>query len=685
MPPLGAAITAALLGSAFAATTAGAIVAGVATTILSSALSFGLSAIFAKKPKVKQSDIGQDFQQTAGGVRFHYGRVLMGAACRLFWGHDGAGKLYKLVVYGSDGVSSINNVWLDGEPVTINGSNMVTDEKYQSKVGSHAKIITTLGADDQTVITELNTAFPTEWTTDHRARGHALMYGEFLFAKGSQLSSMYPRADAPEFAIDGNGKAILDPRDDSTAFSENPALQTYDYLQTDHGGGFATSELAAAEFEDAADDCDDSITLKAGGTEDRYRCALTVDETEERSTIIGRLLSSMAGSLRTRPDGLIGIRAGKWRTPTVTIELQDIVSIGSADADDTRTSYSKRVSTFLDPTARFTETTTTPFEDATLVARLGSITETGQRLEVPSGTQCARLDKIKMAFDNPERKVTLTLKFIGLRLMDEENCYLNIPDRGYTNEPMWVDSWSTEDFLYFTVTLRTADPTAFDWVAATEEPEQPLSLTLPGQTGGVATLTGLTISVERGTVGGQDVPRIVATWTADTRYEAVCQISPAGDDDWENMNVQASGNRAAINILDETVDYDVRAFWSVDASRTTAPDQAGTGTEAQQDDIEVVASATAPNAPVVVTSTTDGSFVHTVTFTPDAGANYTRTIARQTGTTPELGEDFASGGDNSISFNLNADTNDYEIVSYNPSGVASAATSLGSLTGPSGP
>ena len=202
MPPLGAAITAALISAGASAATA-AVVSGVITTVLSSALSFGLSALLAKTPKQSQSDIGQEFQQTAGGLRFHYGRVLMGAAARIFWGHDGDGKLYKLVVYGSNGISSINNVWLDGEPVTINGSDMVTDEKYQSeKIGSHAKIITTLGPDDQAVVSELNAAFPTEWTTAHRARGHALMLGIFERAKGEQLNSMYPRADAPEFAID---------------------------------------------------------------------------------------------------------------------------------------------------------------------------------------------------------------------------------------------------------------------------------------------------------------------------------------------------------------------------------------------------------------------------------------------------------------------------------------------------
>lgn len=683
MAPVAPVIAAALV-SAGASATVAAIGAGIATTLLTSALSFGITALFAKKPKIKQSDIPQDFQQTAGGYRFHYGRGLVGAAARIFYGHDGAGTLYKLAVIASDGISSVNNHWLDGEPVSVDEFDMVTNEKYQSKIGSHVKLISTLGADDQAALSDLVAAFPSEWTSDHRARGHALMYAECFYAKGSQLSSMYPKADAPDFAMDINGREVLDPRDDTTAFTENPALQLYDYLQTAHGGGFAPSEFAEDEVEDAADDNDDSIVLKSGGTEARYRCSLTVDETDDRSVYIAQFLGAMAGSLRTRPDGLIGLRSGKWRTPTVTIEEQDIISIGSSDADDSRTSYSKRVSTFIDPTARFTETTTSPMVNSTLLARIGDTTEKGDRLQVPSGTQCARLDKIATAFDNPERKATLVLKFIGLRLIDEENCHLNIPDRGYTNAPMWVDSWSTEDFINFTVTLKTAEPTSFDWDAATEEPEQPLSLTLPGQTGGVAAMSGLAVVVTRGTINGQDVPRIVATWDSDDRYGAVCQISTAGDDEWENMNVQASGNRAAINILDESVDYDLRVFWSVDPTRTTEPGR-GTGVEEQEDDIEVIANNTPPGAPVVDSAATNGSFVHTVHFSPDAGANYEKTIARQTGTTINLAVDYALGGDNALAFYLNDDTNTYEIVSLNPSGLESTPTSLGSLTGPPSP
>ncbi len=666
--------------------TAAAIGAGIATSVLSAGLSFGLNALLAKKPKQRQSDIAQEFQFTAGGVRVHYGARFVGPAAWLFLGHDGAGKLYKLVVFGSDGVSAVNNIYLSGEIVTLDEAGFVTDDKFRSsKIGSHAQIITTLGADDQAVIPELNAAFPDEWTANHRARGHALMLGIFERAKGEQINSMYPGGRAPEFGLSINGKPVLDLRDDTTGFSENPVLQLYDYLQTKHGGGFVPSEFDAAEWRAAADDCDEVIALKAGGTEARYRCAYTVVETEERSVIVSQFLAAMAGQIRERPDGTIGIRSGKWRAPTVTINEADIISIESADGDDARKSYSKRVSTFLDPNARFTETTTTPFVNSTLLARVGDLTEASERQQVPSASQCARLDKIQIAFDNPDRQVILTLREIGALLEDEENSYLNVPDRAFNNAPMWIDNYEETEAGDFVVVLRSASATSFDWDAATEEPSPPLSFTLPGQTGGIPDMAGLAVTVGTGMLNGQNVPKIIATWTNETSYEAVCQISPASDDDWENMNVQTSGNRAAINILDESVDYDVRCFWSLDPTRTTAPDQPGTGAEQQIDDIEVVASNTPPAAPAIVSQSTDGSFAHTVNFTPDAGANYTRTIARQTETGTVLATDFASGGDNALTFDLAEGSSLYEIVSLNPSDVESSPTSLGSLSGPSGP
>jgi len=115
-----------------------------------------------------------------------------------------------------------------------------------------------------------------------------------------------------------------------------------------------------------------------------------------------------------------------------------------------------------------------------------------------------------------------------------------------------------------------------------------------------------------------------------------------------------------------------------------SPGQAGTGTEQQEDDVEVVASTSAPNAPTIVSQSTV-TFTHTVSFSSDAGANYSKTIARETGTTIVLAMAFAAGGDNELSFSLNEGTLSYELISYNPSGVASAATDLGSLVGPSGP
>jgi hypothetical protein len=664
--------------------TAAVVVASVITTVISTAIAFGLSMLLAPSQKRTQTEISQEFKQTAGPVVRHYGNVLSAIQTRIFWAHKD-GILDKLGVFGSDGISAVNQVWLDGAPVTLDGSGFVTDAKYQSQTGSHVEVITTLGADDQTVIADLKARYPTLWGDDFRARGHALVYTQNRRCPSNLIPSMYPSSDAPLVAVDLNGRTCLDLRDDTTAFSANPALQIYDYLRSPHGGGLSTSDFDETEFEAAANDCDDVINLRVTGTEKRYECHLSYESTEDRSSVIARMLATCAGTIRLRPNGKVGLRVGKWRAPTVTIEEEHIIAIESAGADDKRTSYSKRISKFTDVAARFSAQTTAPWVNSTLVSSVGDVTVSKDRLEVHSHAQCARLDKAQTLFDNPDRTVTITLRFIGLLLMDEENFTLHLPDLGYTNQPMWLDSWAvSEDFTMFTITARTADATSFDWDPATEEPTQPISTTLPGQSGGVPDMDITDVDVETGTVGAQTFPIIVVTLDNEPDYEAVIQVSKQGENNWTKLTIEASGNRATFNVVDESVDYKVRAFWAVNAANVLDPGDPGTGAQDLVENVEVVANATAPAAPVILTQSTNGTVSHTVTFEPDAGANYHKTVARRTVGGAVKGTDFASGGDNSITFFLDVDTNSYELVSINPSGVESVATDLGAIAGPSG-
>ena len=56
---------------------------------------------------------------------------------------------------------------------------------------------------------------------------------------------------------DKNGKKLFDPRDDTTAWSDNPALCVRDYLtNSDYGLGEAAANIDDDQVEIAADVCD---------------------------------------------------------------------------------------------------------------------------------------------------------------------------------------------------------------------------------------------------------------------------------------------------------------------------------------------------------------------------------------------------------------------------------------------
>jgi hypothetical protein len=681
---MAAALTPAIAGAIVSATgvslATATVIATVITTVISAAISFGLQMLLAPSQKRSLTELSVEFSQSAGEVVRWSGRNLMGSQARIFWTMKDDGILDKVCVFGSGGITGVNQIWLDGAPVTLDSDGYVVDAKFQSRAGKHVRVFTTLGADDQVTIPELKTRYPSLWTDDHRARGHALIYTQNLRCDANLVPSMFPSGDAPKVAVDGNGGAFFDPRDDSTAFTANPVVALMGYLRTKHGGSFVDDDFDTQEWEDAADICDEVFDLKVTGTEPRYSHGLGYESSEERSSVITRYLRTFAGAIRLTAEGKIGIRAGKWRAPTVTVSEEHIISIESAGGDDRRTSYSKRVSKYTDVIGRFSAQTTAPFVNSDLLSSIGDVTVSGDRLEVQSHAQCARLDKAQMLFDNPDRLVTITLRFYGLLLYDAENFILDLPDLSYDEQPMWLDSWAaSDDFTTFTITARTADPTSFDWDAATEEPDQPVSEVLPGQTGGVPDLVD--IDVEVITEGGEQ--RMKVSWTDEPDYEAVCQISEQGEEVYSKLTIEAGGDSAEIDLTDTTVDYKIRAYWAIDASTVLAPGDPGTGNQVLIENIEPLASSDVLDSPIV-TSHTAAGFIRTVAFVPDFGANYFKTVIRRTDTNEVMGTDFATGGDNSITFTLATGIRNYELVSINPTDVESAPVDLGTFTGPGG-
>lgn len=106
-------------------------------------------------------------------------------------------------------------------------------------------------------------------------------------------------------------------------YSENPALCIADYLSNTTWGFKATygTEIPTAPLIAAANVCDETVALAAGGTEPRYTCNGTFPLTIRRGEVLQNLLTSCAGRL-TYIGGQFVIHPGAWTGPSFSIGEQ---------------------------------------------------------------------------------------------------------------------------------------------------------------------------------------------------------------------------------------------------------------------------------------------------------------------------------------------------------------------------
>jgi hypothetical protein len=110
---------------------------------------------------------------------------------------------------------------------------------------------------------------------------------------------------------------VVDPRNNSADYTENPALCIADYLaNSTYGFGLVRgTEIPTAPLIAAANACDLPSNLAAGGTEPLYTCNGHFDLTLGKGKILENLLTSCAGRI-TNAGGQWIIWPGQWNGAT---------------------------------------------------------------------------------------------------------------------------------------------------------------------------------------------------------------------------------------------------------------------------------------------------------------------------------------------------------------------------------
>lgn len=620
------AVVGAAIAGIFAAGGLGAALLRVGLGLL---LNFAVAKLTAPKGPRPQ-DVQSEIRQSNAPRTRHYGRVRTGGAVMFWdWKSEGDGRwLYKLLAISTGGIEAVESFWLNETQVAVSGVNVTTDPwngpvQLRSRVG-RADLELEGGT-----YAELAAAFPANWIlgtgTDaaHRLTGVATVMGRFKAVGGADISDVYPGGE-PKVTALIKASRVYDPRLGAKSaatvlWSDNLGLQIMDLLTSDDFGRLSLDALDLPSFIAAANDCDDPIPLKAGGTKPRYYGGGSYQLNEPLKDVLRRMLDACAGTLFRTGDGKIGLRVGKWRAPNYTITEDKIVAIEGGAGHGEFDQVTTLVPRYVAPETEYQETTADPWEDADQLALVGEAEPKElDLLWVQHHGQARRLAKIKMAKINPKWRFTVSLRFWGLLLLEEECVYLDFPMRGIQNEPFWIDSFSFDpsgqDGLC-SVSLIHADHTSFDWNASAEEGDPPEDPDEIGDGSGIVPAPTI-ISTTVETINGLPVIRAQAAIVEG--YMLVGSYRQVGASNWVSGDVDQSTGLMQTGQINNGQDHEIRMGFS---------DSALIGAEITYSvvtNIEVAASSLPPDAPELV-SAVEGATTVDIAFKPDVGANYWRT------------------------------------------------------------
>jgi hypothetical protein len=196
------------------------------------------------------------------------------------------------------------------------------------------------GADDQLADADL-VARSDSWTADHRLAGVAYCYLRFHFNEG-----VFPRG-VPVATFDVRGRLLLDVRDDTTGYSDNPALANFDYLtNARYGRGVPVDEIDVDSFVAVANYCDQVVDVESG--EKRWTCngAVATDRTALDNM---RLLLTSCRSWLTFASGRYRLVADGPATAVMDFNEGNITGAWQINLGDKNTYANRVLGQFFDP------------------------------------------------------------------------------------------------------------------------------------------------------------------------------------------------------------------------------------------------------------------------------------------------------------------------------------------------
>ena len=337
--------------------------------IISVGLSYAVNAIFgrdqrdnpANQPQGPQSILVNKRSNTAN-IPVVYGERRIGGN-RIFIAPSGDGNRYlDVVLCISEGeVEGFRSIQINDEELFFPPSafdlagNLIegtehaatdggdeTSDRYANKVW----ITTYHGSDTQAADANLVNR-QANWSDNHRLRGKSYIYARFDFDR-EVFSGL------PNITTVMRGRRLYDPRNDTTSYSNNPALVMRDYLTNSrYGRGIETITVDDDDIEEAANYCElELVLMDADGNEsyrgDRYHFNNVLETSESLYDNTQTILQSMRGFL-VFSGGFYKLILDKPEMSSVLYDESNIIGAIQANLGNKKNTLNYVRATYVNP------------------------------------------------------------------------------------------------------------------------------------------------------------------------------------------------------------------------------------------------------------------------------------------------------------------------------------------------
>lgn len=443
-------------------------------------------------------------------------------------------EIIKLADHECDGLVA---AYAGGRQLTINGDGSV--QEYIESGTPRMWIYFQAGAWGETTHSEVLTAFGGRYTSSDRGRGVCRV----ILKCDMRSDKLFPSRSPPDLTFAVRGAKIYSPRLD-TSLGGSHVWGTYaTYAWTDNladiaynvargifvyggasperlaGGSYDSEELPLAQWAAESTACEVAVSLKAGGTERRYRGGLLFSTNEELEGILADLAAGAAGFMLDLGGTLI-FQAGIARTPVATLTDADFIAgkLRRTWRQSARERFNTVTGRFTDPALRYQQNTL-PIRRSTSDITADNNEERVETMSlgvVQSQTQGQRVMEIRRRSNRLNSMFQVDLPPAWQHLEAGDWVTYTSARRGWTKTFVLLPAeikTTGEDMLVSSLSMVEVSSNVYTWTPASDE----LDVTNPATVGPGsipdATISGFSAVASANTATNESAPAIEVAWT----------------------------------------------------------------------------------------------------------------------------------------------------------------------------